>query len=170
MQTSKIGKNEPKTPPRPSPAVCWSFLSPFPPPVICCVYVSSDSYLSVHTHPSLEAHELLRIVSLKMDRAEEEMVLAVISHSGGTCLYETQTSLSTDGFFFLLALFNFHRRASQPFYIAALLTYFCSFFFSAFVTEERRLLQPSDCVYSESLTPQGKLVACRRDVTEILVR
>ncbi|CAF90049.1 unnamed protein product, partial [Tetraodon nigroviridis] len=83
--------------------------------VICCVYVSADSYLSVHTHPSLEAHELLRIVSLKMDRAEEEMVLAVISHSG-----------------------------------------------------ERRLLQPSDCVYSESLTPQGKLVACRKDVTEIL--
>ncbi|XP_033493564.1 rap guanine nucleotide exchange factor (GEF) 5a [Epinephelus lanceolatus] len=90
-----------------------------PPPdtreVICCVYVSADSYLSVHTHPSLEAHELLRIVSLKMDRAEEDMVLAVASHSG-----------------------------------------------------ERRVLQPSDCVYSESMTPQGKLVACRRDLTEIL--
>uniref|UniRef100_A0A3B4TW43 Rap guanine nucleotide exchange factor 5 n=1 Tax=Seriola dumerili TaxID=41447 RepID=A0A3B4TW43_SERDU len=83
--------------------------------VICCVYVSSDSYLSVHTHPSLEAHELLRIVGLKMDRAEEDMVLAVVSHTG-----------------------------------------------------ERRVLQPSDCVYSESLTPQGKLVACRRDLTEIL--
>lgn len=34
---------------------------------------------------------------------------------------------------------------------------------------ERRVLQPSDCVYSESMTPQGKLVACRRDLTEILV-
>uniref|UniRef100_A0A3B5MYI7 Rap guanine nucleotide exchange factor (GEF) 5a n=1 Tax=Xiphophorus couchianus TaxID=32473 RepID=A0A3B5MYI7_9TELE len=32
----------------------------------------------------------------------------------------------------------------------------------------RRMLQPSDCVYSESLTPQGKLVACHRDLTEIL--
>uniref|UniRef100_A0A3P8QPJ4 Rap guanine nucleotide exchange factor (GEF) 5a n=1 Tax=Astatotilapia calliptera TaxID=8154 RepID=A0A3P8QPJ4_ASTCA len=83
--------------------------------VICCVYVSADSYLSVHTHPSLEARELLRIVALKMDRAEEDMVLAVVSHTG-----------------------------------------------------ERRVLQPSDCVYSESLTPQGKLVACRRDLTEIL--
>ncbi|GLD69195.1 rap guanine nucleotide exchange factor 5-like protein [Lates japonicus] len=83
--------------------------------VICCVYVSTDSYLSVHTHPSLEAHELLRIVALKMDKAEEDMVLAVVSHTG-----------------------------------------------------ERRVLQPSDCVYSESLTPQGKLVACRRDLTEIL--
>ncbi|XP_070840339.1 rap guanine nucleotide exchange factor 5 [Chaetodon trifascialis] len=83
--------------------------------VICCVYVSADSYLSVHTHPSMEAHELLRIVGLKMDRAEEDMVLAVVSNTG-----------------------------------------------------ERRVLQPSDCVYSESLTPQGKLVACRRDLTEIL--
>lgn len=54
------------------------------PPVICCVYVSADSYLSVHTHPSMEAHELLRIVGLKMDRAEEDMVLAVMSHTGGT--------------------------------------------------------------------------------------
>uniref|UniRef100_A0A3B4XBQ1 Rap guanine nucleotide exchange factor 5 n=1 Tax=Seriola lalandi dorsalis TaxID=1841481 RepID=A0A3B4XBQ1_SERLL len=87
----------------------------FPHAFICCVYVSADSYLSVHTHPSLEAHELLRIVGLKMDRAEEDMVLAVVSHTG-----------------------------------------------------DRRVLQPSDCVYSESLTPQGKLVACRRDLTEIL--
>ncbi|KAM4629937.1 rap guanine nucleotide exchange factor 5 [Polymixia lowei] len=83
--------------------------------VICRVHVSADSYLSVHTHPSLEAHELLRIVGVKMDRAEEEMVLAVVSHTG-----------------------------------------------------ERRLLQPSDCVYSESLTPQGKLMACCRDLTEIM--
>ncbi|KAK2830273.1 hypothetical protein Q5P01_018204 [Channa striata] len=83
--------------------------------VICCVYVSADSYLSVHTHPSLEAHELLRIVGAKMDKAEEDLVLAVILQTG-----------------------------------------------------ERRVLQPSDCVYSESLTPQGKLVACRKDLTEIL--
>ncbi|XP_054600650.2 rap guanine nucleotide exchange factor 5 [Nothobranchius furzeri] len=83
--------------------------------VICCVYVSVDSYLSVHTHPALEAHELQRIVSLKLDRAEEDMVLAVVSHTG-----------------------------------------------------ERRVLQPSDCVYSESLTPQGRLAACHRDLTEIL--
>uniref|UniRef100_A0A3Q2NMD8 Rap guanine nucleotide exchange factor 5 n=1 Tax=Fundulus heteroclitus TaxID=8078 RepID=A0A3Q2NMD8_FUNHE len=83
--------------------------------VLCCVYVSPDSYLSVHTHPSLEARELLRIVSLKLDKADEDMVLAVVLQTG-----------------------------------------------------ERRMLQPSDCVYSESLTPQGKLVVCRRDLTEIL--
>uniref|UniRef100_A0A1A7XZ87 Rap guanine nucleotide exchange factor (GEF) 5 n=1 Tax=Iconisemion striatum TaxID=60296 RepID=A0A1A7XZ87_9TELE len=83
--------------------------------VICCVYVSVDSYLSVHAHPNLEAHELQRIVSRKLDRTEEDMVLAVVSHTG-----------------------------------------------------ERRVLQPSDCVYSESLTPQGRLAACHRDLTEIL--
>lgn len=53
-------------------------------PVICCVYVSPDSYLSVHTHPALEARELLRILGLKLDKAEEDMVLAVVSHTGGT--------------------------------------------------------------------------------------
>ncbi|XP_074468856.1 rap guanine nucleotide exchange factor 5 isoform X2 [Sebastes fasciatus] len=83
--------------------------------VICCVHVSADSYLSVQTHLSLEAHELLRIVGQKMDKAEEDMVVAVAMQTG-----------------------------------------------------ERRVLQPSDCVYSESMTPQGKLVACRRDLTEIL--
>lgn len=166
-------------PTRLSPVVCWShllpfpedFLSCFPPPVICCVYVSADSYLSVHTHPSLEAHELLRIVSLKMDRAEEEMVLAVMSQSGGACR-ELACVINMAGFF---RLFSWHYLVftegfPQPFCIPALLTSFFPFFFSAFVIEERRLLQPSDCVYSESLTPQGKLVACRRDVTEILVR
>ena len=53
------------------------------PSVICHVHVSVDSYLSVHTHRMLEAHELLRIVGSKLDRSEEEMVLAVVSHTGG---------------------------------------------------------------------------------------
>lgn len=64
------------------------------PPVICCVYVSGDSFLSVHTHPLMEAHELLRIVGLKMDRAEEDMVLAVMSHTGGTGTH-TKTTVRT---------------------------------------------------------------------------
>lgn len=83
--------------------------------VICHAHVSVDSYLSVHTHRMLEAHELLRIAGSKLDRSDEDMVLAVVSHTG-----------------------------------------------------ERRLLQPSDCVYSESLTPQGRLAVCRKDLTEIL--
>ncbi|XP_067112436.1 rap guanine nucleotide exchange factor 5 isoform X2 [Osmerus mordax] len=83
--------------------------------VLCRVCVSSDSYLSVHTHPSLEAQDLLRIVGQRMERPEEEMMLVVAAQTG-----------------------------------------------------EKRVLQPSDCVYSESLTPQSKLQACWRDLTEIL--
>lgn len=65
--------------------------------------------------------------------------------------------------------------ASEPcwfslFYTFSLSSSFCfSPFLYTVVSAERRVLQPSDCVYSESLTPQGKLVACRRDLTEILV-
>lgn len=94
---------------------CLSLQSSEAKAVLCRVCVSSDSYLSVHTHPYLEAQDLLRIVGQKMDRPEDEMVLVVASHTG-----------------------------------------------------ERRVLQPSDCVYSESLTPQSKLLACRRDLTEIM--
>lgn len=42
----------------------------------------------------MEAHELLRIVGLKMDRAEEDMVLAVMSQTGGT-LTNTQRNRCT---------------------------------------------------------------------------
>ena len=62
-------------------------------PVICCVYVSADSYLSVHTHPSMEAHELLRIVGQKMDRAEDDTVLAVVSQTGGELTQTWQTHI-----------------------------------------------------------------------------
>lgn len=131
--------------------------------------MSADSYLSVHTHPSLEAHELLRIVSLKLDRAEEEMVLAVMSNTGGTCRemlvwYTSQIfTFSPDIIYLVQKGFPafLHRCPAD--------LIFTLFFLPTFVPVERRLLQSSDCVYSESLTPQGKLVACRRDVTEILV-
>lgn len=107
------------------------FLSRFDPPVICCVYVSADSYLSVHTHPSLEAHELLKIVSLKLDRAEEEMVLAVMSQTGGICrecLYDTRCCQWRFSHF-LLTLFTLYSRGSLPFCIPALLTSFLPFSF-----------------------------------------
>lgn len=59
-------------------------------------------------------------------------------------------------FYCSLFLNNYHNLS--------LLLLFCMF-----LSTDRRVLQPSDCVYSESLTPQGKLMACRRDLTEILV-
>lgn len=64
------------------------------------MYVSADSYLSVHTHPSLEAHELLRIVALKMDRAEEEMVLAVVLQTGGKSRNTIQAEYTTVNIFY----------------------------------------------------------------------
>lgn len=78
-------------------------------PVICCVYVSTDSYLSVHTNPSMEAHELLRVVGQKMDKAEEDMVLAVMSQTGGTLTNTQQwmhNTCSTDCIKFLLQKAN----------------------------------------------------------------
>lgn len=142
---------------RPFAAFDWTFSMRLA--VICCVYVTADSYLSVHAHPSMEVHELLRIVALKMDRAEEEMVLAVMSHTGGTdtvhrCLSEVTHPRNPCSY--SLAL-NYHLYLSLLSFL-----YTCA-------SPERRVLQPSDCVYSESLTPQAKLMACRRDLTEILV-
>lgn len=105
--------------------------------VICCVYVSTDSYLSIHTHPSLEAHELLRIVGLKMDRAEEDMVLAVVSHTGGmhantqNKTYNTYklpfgiTTIST----MLNHYLSVYSQFIQYFILFQLLMYYCSSLF-----------------------------------------
>lgn len=148
--------------------------------------MSTDSYLSVHTHPSLEAHELLRILSLKMDRAEEDMVLAVVSHTGGTHTNTQRNAWKCFGRFSQVSIrssstilprtpwklqkcsMGARTRVGSP--CATLLALNCSHILSlSYVSAERRVLHPSDCVYSESLTPQGKLVACRRDLTEMLV-
>ncbi|XP_016314775.1 rap guanine nucleotide exchange factor 5-like isoform X1 [Sinocyclocheilus anshuiensis] len=83
--------------------------------VMCHVYVSSDSYLSVRVKPAVVAQELLHIVSQRMDRSEDDMMLVAQTYSG-----------------------------------------------------EKRVLQPHDSIYSESLEAPGRLIACRRDLSEIL--
>ncbi|XP_016375589.1 rap guanine nucleotide exchange factor 5 [Sinocyclocheilus rhinocerous] len=83
--------------------------------VMCRVYVSSDSYLSVRVKPAVVAQELLHIVSQRMDRSEDDMMLVVQTYSG-----------------------------------------------------EKRVLQPHDSIYSETLEAPGRLIACRRDLSEIL--
>ncbi|KAL2080637.1 hypothetical protein ACEWY4_024430 [Coilia grayii] len=83
--------------------------------VLCRVYVSSDSYVSVRTRSTVVTQELLRVVAQKMERPEEDMMLAAVSYSG-----------------------------------------------------EKRVLQPHDSIYSESLTTPGRLMACRRDLNEIM--
>uniref|UniRef100_A0A671MG64 Rap guanine nucleotide exchange factor (GEF) 5a n=1 Tax=Sinocyclocheilus anshuiensis TaxID=1608454 RepID=A0A671MG64_9TELE len=83
--------------------------------VMCRVYVSCDSYLSMRVKPAVVAQELLHIVSQRMERSEDDMMLVAQTYSG-----------------------------------------------------EKRVLQPHDSIYSESLTAPSRLIACRRDLTEIL--
>ncbi|XP_017556999.2 rap guanine nucleotide exchange factor 5 isoform X1 [Pygocentrus nattereri] len=83
--------------------------------VMCRVYVSSDSYLSIRVRTTVLAQELLHIVAQRMEKPEEDMVLVAQTYSG-----------------------------------------------------EKRAIQPHDCIFSESLTPPGRLMACWKDLSEIL--
>ncbi|XP_051527010.1 rap guanine nucleotide exchange factor 5 isoform X2 [Myxocyprinus asiaticus] len=84
--------------------------------VMCHVYVSCDSYLSMRVKPVVIAQELLNIIAQRMDRSEDDMMLVAQTYSG-----------------------------------------------------EKRVLQPNDSIYSESLVTPGRLIACRRDLNEILL-
>uniref|UniRef100_A0A8C9V327 Rap guanine nucleotide exchange factor 5 n=1 Tax=Scleropages formosus TaxID=113540 RepID=A0A8C9V327_SCLFO len=86
-----------------------------PPPVLCRVYVTADSYLSLRTRATVLAQDLLRIVAEKMEHSEEDLVLVAVTYPG-----------------------------------------------------EKLLLQPHDSIFSESLTAPGRLLACRKDMSEIM--
>lgn len=64
-------------------SVCFS--------VMCRVYVSCDSYLSMRVKPAVVAQELLHIVAQRMDRSEDDMMLMVQTYSGGSYTHMTQT-------------------------------------------------------------------------------
>ncbi|XP_076866038.1 rap guanine nucleotide exchange factor (GEF) 5a isoform X2 [Brachyhypopomus gauderio] len=83
--------------------------------VMCRVYVSSDSYLSVRVRSTVVAQDLLHTVAQRMEKSEEDMVLVAQTHNG-----------------------------------------------------EKRSLQPHDCLFSETLTLPGKLIACWKDLSEVL--
>ncbi|KAL7826859.1 hypothetical protein AOLI_G00320680 [Acnodon oligacanthus] len=83
--------------------------------VMCRVYVSSDSYLSIRVRTTVLAQELLHIVAQRMEKPEEDMVLVAQTYSG-----------------------------------------------------EKRAIQPHDSIFSESLTLPGRLMACWKDLSEIL--
>ncbi|KAL4629741.1 rap guanine nucleotide exchange factor 5 isoform X2 [Arapaima gigas] len=83
--------------------------------VLCRVYVTTDSYLSVRTRATVLAQDLLRIVAEKMELAEEDLVLMAVTYPG-----------------------------------------------------EKLLLQPHDSIFSESLTAPGRLLTCRKDMSEIM--
>ncbi|XP_029104027.1 rap guanine nucleotide exchange factor 5 isoform X2 [Scleropages formosus] len=83
--------------------------------VLCRVYVTADSYLSLRTRATVLAQDLLRIVAEKMEHSEEDLVLVAVTYPG-----------------------------------------------------EKLLLQPHDSIFSESLTAPGRLLACRKDMSEIM--
>ncbi|XP_035387006.1 rap guanine nucleotide exchange factor 5b isoform X4 [Electrophorus electricus] len=83
--------------------------------VLCRVYVTVDSYVSVRTHSAVTAQELLAAVADRLDCAEDDMVLVAVSYS-----------------------------------------------------REKALLQPHQCVYTNSLSTAGRLCVCRRDMTDLM--
>lgn len=54
--------------------------------VLCHVYVTMDSYVSVRTHSEVMAQELLAAVAERLECAEEDMVLVAVTYSRGTKL------------------------------------------------------------------------------------
>ncbi|RXM27627.1 Rap guanine nucleotide exchange factor 5 [Acipenser ruthenus] len=83
--------------------------------VLCRVYITNHSYLSIMTSLSATAQEVLKTVAEMMEYAEEELALVTVTFPG-----------------------------------------------------EKHILQPHDIVNSESLTASGRLLVCRKDLSEIL--
>ncbi|XP_017326800.1 rap guanine nucleotide exchange factor 5b isoform X2 [Ictalurus punctatus] len=82
--------------------------------VLCHVFVTMDSYVSVRTHNEVTAQELLAAIADRLECTEDDMVLVAVTYSRG-----------------------------------------------------KVLLQPQQCVYSDSLGAVSRLCVCRRDLTEI---
>ncbi|KAM9487976.1 rap guanine nucleotide exchange factor 5b [Clarias gariepinus] len=82
--------------------------------VLCHVYVTMDSYVSVRTHSEVTAQELLAAVAERLECADDDMVLLAVTYTRG-----------------------------------------------------KVLLQPQQCVYSDSLGAVSRLCVFRRDLTEI---
>uniref|UniRef100_A0A672ZPE5 Rap guanine nucleotide exchange factor 5 n=1 Tax=Sphaeramia orbicularis TaxID=375764 RepID=A0A672ZPE5_9TELE len=53
--------------------------------VLCHVYISMDSYLSMRAHAGVVAQELLQAVAERMDVPQGELVLVAITYPGGKC-------------------------------------------------------------------------------------
>uniref|UniRef100_A0A8C6WFH7 Rap guanine nucleotide exchange factor (GEF) 5a n=1 Tax=Neogobius melanostomus TaxID=47308 RepID=A0A8C6WFH7_9GOBI len=58
--------------------------------VLCHVYISMDSYLSVRASAAIVAHELLRAVAERMDVPLGDLVLVAITYPGGRLLLQPQ--------------------------------------------------------------------------------
>ncbi|XP_030639134.1 rap guanine nucleotide exchange factor 5b [Chanos chanos] len=64
--------------------------------VLCRVYVSMDSYVSIRIQSSVCVGELLSVVSERFDWPEEDLVLMVLTYSGEKLLLQSQQCVSSD--------------------------------------------------------------------------
>lgn len=53
------------------------------PSVLCHVYITMNSYLSVRVHVGVVAQELLQVVADRMDVSVGELVLVAVTYPGG---------------------------------------------------------------------------------------
>lgn len=52
-------------------------------PVLCHVYITMDSYLSMRVQSGVVAQELVQAVAGRMDVSQEELVLVGVTYPGG---------------------------------------------------------------------------------------
>lgn len=52
-------------------------------PVLCHVYITMDSYLSMRAHPGVVAQELVQAVAERMDVPQGDLVLVAVTYPGG---------------------------------------------------------------------------------------
>ncbi|XP_072561501.1 rap guanine nucleotide exchange factor 5 isoform X2 [Paramormyrops kingsleyae] len=64
--------------------------------VLCRVYVTPDSYLSVRAKATVVAQDLLRVVAEKMEQAEEELALAAVSYTGEKLVLQPHDSICSE--------------------------------------------------------------------------
>uniref|UniRef100_A0A8D2ZD78 Rap guanine nucleotide exchange factor 5 n=1 Tax=Scophthalmus maximus TaxID=52904 RepID=A0A8D2ZD78_SCOMX len=64
--------------------------------VLCHVYITMDSYLSMKAHAGAVAQELLQAVAERMDVPEGELVLVAVTYVGGRLLLQPQDRVFSD--------------------------------------------------------------------------
>ncbi|XP_078109280.1 rap guanine nucleotide exchange factor 5-like [Sander vitreus] len=64
--------------------------------VLCHVYITMDSYLSMRTHTGVVAQELLQAVAERMDVPLRELVLVAVTYPGGRLLLQPQDRVFSD--------------------------------------------------------------------------
>uniref|UniRef100_A0A3B4T8U0 Rap guanine nucleotide exchange factor 5 n=1 Tax=Seriola dumerili TaxID=41447 RepID=A0A3B4T8U0_SERDU len=64
--------------------------------VLCHVYITMDSYLSMRAHADVAAQELLQAVAERMDVPQGDLVLVAVTYPGGRLLLQPQDRVFAD--------------------------------------------------------------------------